>query len=1041
MLQQLFMSFFFMGVTLYSISQTFEEKDFTRLTIKNGLVDNYITSIEQDENGYIWVGSDVGLCLYDGNSFSNYSYETANRQLLSQRIVHLKKITPHHIGIIGRAGFQVLNTKDFTVQNFTIPDTTRFTYYLNNPWDAKLMANGSFAVSTSTGFYVFDKTGKLNFRYDGYKLNDIDTKTLRYGRDIFSVSDHEYLVYLELFKVAYYNSEKKIYRVIDSSESAWSFFTRPSAPIANQWITKYQLSPHEFIFINEEKDTIVYYDHATKKTIASVLPFSSNVQELTFESKITKLNDSVFVLNGGSRGFWLLTLDRKTGQITCDGKKYLGNFKINCLFVDKENRLWAGTPEGLLQQKLNKPFLNVYAFDPLSLNDNLTGAFNCAYRYKNYLYLGRYSRYTGLIMLDTGSMKLIKIYNFYGAFSPWNEVRSIQMYHPDTLWIGTNAGFLWFDTKTEQYGKIADDNRMPDNTKFLKLNMSSATGKDGYAWFWAFLEGEAARYHPATNTIRYFNSDSDPALPFTRLKKISTDSYGDVWLSGHSLAKWNSRKEIFDTLMLSYGGTKKFNDNMLMLSPDDNGSLWLYNDENGLLQYIINEKKFVQYNIKDGLLSDNLESLSPVINNSLWIAYRAQLQNFNIHTKKLTTYGPWIGSQHKPTVASIYYDSSGNACYLFCKNDLIKFSSIPPAIPPASNEILLQKIIINNSKTLFTPGNDVKLKPGENSLAIYYTVIDFESGADFIYTYKLNSAETWTQIGNQHYITLTDLPSGNYLLQLKAMAKSGQEVIKEFSFYIAPPFWKTIWFYVLVFLLLAGIAYYLHRRRITHITQKANIDKLLAQTEMKALHSQMNPHFIFNCLNSIREMILNNENEQASLYLSKFARLIRITLNHSSKPFVSLEDTIDYLQRYLEMEQIRKSNFRYTIDVDENLQTNEILLPPMLIQPFIENAIWHGSSAGKEMNLTIHFKRKEQELVCIVDDNGIGIDASLKNKEPQLNYQSVGISNIKQRIHVLNEKYNLKSTIDIKDKSGLPSNGQTGTIVTLHLPIKTSESQ
>ena len=492
--------------------------------------------------------------------------------------------------------------------------------------------------------------------------------------------------------------------------------------------------------------------------------------------------------------------------------------------------------------------------------------------------------------------------------------------------------------------------------------------------------------------------------------------------------------------MLSYGGSKKFNDNILMLSADDSGSLWLYNDENGLLQYIINNKKFVQYNLNDGLLSDNLEALSPVINNSLWIAYRAQLQNFNIHTKKLTTYGQWNSVQmHKPTATYIYYDSSGNSCYLFCKNEIIKFASVPPPTPPTDNKILLQKMIINNSKTFFTPDNDIRLKPGENSLAIYYTVIDFESGADLFYGYKLNNAETWTQTGNQHYITLTDLPSGNYLLQLKATTKSGQEIIKEFSFYIAPPFWKTIWFYVLIFLLLAGIAYYLLRRRISHITQKANIDKLLAQTEMKALHSQMNPHFIFNCLNSIREMILNNENEQASLYLSKFARLIRITLNHSAKQFVSLEDTIDYLTRYLEMESIRTSNFSYTFDVDRDLQTAEIFLPPMLIQPFIENAIWHGASPEKKMHLSILFKRKNLELICVVEDDGIGIETSLKNKEDQVNYQSVGISNIKQRILVLNEKYNLKSTVNIEDKASLSPGSNTGTIVTLHLTIKTSE--
>jgi sensor histidine kinase YesM len=210
----------------------------------------------------------------------------------------------------------------------------------------------------------------------------------------------------------------------------------------------------------------------------------------------------------------------------------------------------------------------------------------------------------------------------------------------------------------------------------------------------------------------------------------------------------------------------------------------------------------------------------------------------------------------------------------------------------------------------------------------------------------------------------------------------------------------------------------------------------LAQTEMKALHSQMNPHFIFNCLNSIREMILNNETKPASHYLSKFAQLIRITLDNSTKPFVSLKNTIDYLQRYLEMEQIRTNYFTYTIEVDEELQAENIFLPPMLIQPFIENAIWHGAHPNKPIQLSIAFLQKNHELVCIIEDDGIGIETSLKNKGNNINHQSIGISNIKHRISLLNEKYHFHSTVSIEDKSAIiPKNG-TGTKVTLHLPAK-----
>ncbi|HJS54337.1 MAG TPA: histidine kinase, partial [Chitinophagaceae bacterium] len=310
---------------------------------------------------------------------------------------------------------------------------------------------------------------------------------------------------------------------------------------------------------------------------------------------------------------------------------------------------------------------------------------------------------------------------------------------------------------------------------------------------------------------------------------------------------------------------------------------------------------------------------------------------------------------------------------------------------------------------------------------------------DYNFAYRLGKTHTWINLGKQRTITLANLSTGKHSLELKALARSGTEKIKEFNFTISPPFWKTTWFIALVIVAGLALLYIFYRIRISQIRQKSNIDRLLAKTEMKALHAQMNPHFIFNCLNSIREMILHNETNQASLYLSKFARLIRITLNQSSKPFVSLSDTIDYLERYIEMEKIRSDHFTYTIEIGEHLHPEEIMLPPMLIQPFIENAIWHGASTNVNMEIKINFQKKDNELVCIVEDNGIGIDESLRKKQSTPNEPSVGIENIKQRIELLNEKYNLRSSLSIEDKSSLSGSKKTGTIVTLFLSIKPND--
>jgi LytS/YehU family sensor histidine kinase len=294
-------------------------------------------------------------------------------------------------------------------------------------------------------------------------------------------------------------------------------------------------------------------------------------------------------------------------------------------------------------------------------------------------------------------------------------------------------------------------------------------------------------------------------------------------------------------------------------------------------------------------------------------------------------------------------------------------------------------------------------------------------------------------MGSQQNILLTNISPGTYKMQVKVYAFDNKwpEQTKEIEITIRPPFWKTPWFLVLLFLVIAGSCYYLYRRRIKGLKQKANLDKQLAQSEMKALHSQMNPHFIFNSLNSISQMVMNDEKINATRYLGNYAQLIRMNLEHSQQTFISLKENIEYLQLYLELEHTRTNNFVHKLEVDAGLEPNDIMLPPMLIQPFIENAIWYGpTGANSSMNLRIRFLKKNDELLCIVEDNGVGINASRENKNKKIpTHRSMGISNVRQRIKILNEKYGLNYRLLIVDKSSENGSGKTGTIVTLALPL------
>ncbi|MGN6292762.1 MAG: histidine kinase [Chitinophagaceae bacterium] len=1033
----LFFSFLFIIYAGMPAKAQYEAKKFTLYTVRDGLSDNNINCLQQDDQGYLWIGTDAGLNRFDGNSFRKFYRSTAPLQLPSISIKRIKQFGPRRIGIFTQGGFILLNTKNYSIQPYRVPDSTAIGVYVNMPWDAVELPDKSFALSTAAGFYRFSEKGALLYRHDAFSADDIGKKRMLYGRDFFKLTEKRYLLYVNEAGLAMYDVEKENFRELGTDKTERIILAPSPFQETTLWTVKYQLSDHEFLFIRNGQNKITYYNHLLKKTVVSPLSFHI-ADSLNWESKITALNDSTLAINSNTNGFYILKINRQTGTVTADGNKYLRDYKVYCLYSDKDGRLWAGTTEGLLKEELQTPVINAWHYEPTG-GEKYTGGFSTLYRYKNKLYAGRYSYSKGLAIIDPSTMKLVKEIDFFSDKSNWNEIRNIEIYHPDTLWIGTSGGLLWFDTRTEQYGKVLDENKYKWAQDFSPILAPARS--DGYAWICGYLDGKVVRYHIPTRTFTLYTAQTTPALPFERVKNIVYDSYGDVWISGHSLARWNNQKKIFDTVITVYGGDNKYNDDIVAITADNNGSLWLHNAFNGLLEYRIKEKKFVAYSMKDGLPSDVLQSMSQVIDNKLWVAGNSQLSLFDSKNKQFTVYDYHDGLPgHRPTGRRMYHDEQTGFVYL-CSNEYIaRFPFSPQKPNDPGSELVIEEIAVNSERTLYLPQKSFELRYTENNLNISYSVIDFEK-SNYLFSWRLNNSDHWNVAGNQRSISLSNLSPGNYTLELKASGKLGTEKTKFLSFTIRPPFWKTGWFISLAILLIGSGIYFFYRRRIKFIRQKAEIDKQLSQTEMKALQAQMSPHFIFNSLNSIREMILNNENKDASHYLSKFAHLIRITLDQSAQSFVSLRNTVDYLQRYMEMEQIRNNLFSFDIKMDENIDQDETFIPPMLIQPFIENGLWHGVEAGnKAIHITIRFKKDNNYLYCTVEDNGIGINEAQKNKINNRGlYQPHGISNIKDRIMLLNEKYGLQCKVNICDKQDFSGSNDTGTVVTICLPLEINE--
>jgi hypothetical protein len=288
-----------------------------------------------------------------------------------------------------------------------------------------------------------------------------------------------------------------------------------------------------------------------------------------------------------------------------------------------------------------------------------------------------------------------------------------------------------------------------------------------------------------------------------------------------------------------------------------------------------------------------------------------------------------------------------------------------------------------------------QLNYNQNRIAINFSLLDFgEDEAEKIY-YKINDEE-WTLISNKtRTLEFPSLAPNNYNIRFKHGNKISKEVI---TFEILPPYWKRWWFLLLSFIVIATSAYAYYKYQISLLfnqvkllREKVQLEQNLSKSILKSIKSQMNPHFFYNALNTIQAYIFTNDKEKANNYLAKFSKLTRLILEQSEKETISLIEEVEALTLYLELEKMRfVDGFEYSIELKNISNKENIEFPPMIVQPFVENAVKHGL-LHQESNkiLSIVFEEKKQHLIITIDDNGIGRKRSEElNKIKKEKYQS-----------------------------------------------------
>ena len=469
--------------------------------------------------------------------------------------------------------------------------------------------------------------------------------------------------------------------------------------------------------------------------------------------------------------------------------------------------------------------------------------------------------------------------------------------------------------------------------------------------------------------------------------------------------------------------------------------------ENGLLEYDIATQKFSVKGTEQEIFKLEINSLKKDSLNKLWIYTLHGLFRYNIEKNEFKKFTPSDGLYDNSLDPVQMFEYNSNM-YVGYRMAYTKFNPLEVDVNNNKVNPFITEIKINNQLQKIDMDSCSKailqLHYTQNNITFNFTGIDYTSSEKITFAHQLVGIDKdWIYDGTKRFATYTNLAGGSYIFKVKSCNSSGlwSNEVAQFQFYIRPPFWQTWWFKALLILgfiaLVVCIAFYRIKKIRTKEEQKTAANKLMLELEMKALRSQMNPHFIFNSLNSIQKYIWANKQEDASEYLTKFSTLMRMILNNSMHKLVTLEDEMLSLNLYLELEHRRCSNkFDYTITIDKTIIQNEILIAPMLLQPYIENAIWHGLLQKEDRGkLTILINKiDDNTLQAIIEDDGVGRKKAMEIKSrKQNNTTSYGMAITEQRLAIADVDGRIGKII-IDDLYN--ANDAIGTKVTLEIPVE-----
>ncbi|HOY19705.1 MAG TPA: histidine kinase [Haliscomenobacter sp.] len=1023
------------------------QKDFhfENYTTRNGLSHNEIRTILRDKQGFLWLGTGNGLNRFDGREFKVYlPNPKVKNALQGASITGLGEDPQGRIWVTNNKGIDIYNplTGDFSKLDLI----------------SEAALDHSFRVGC---FITFDHTGRAIITSGHHNILIIEPDGKQRIITTPEVPKEDRPLELK------HQKGNKVYITIPKSkEEVWlsSDHGLFSLRLKDDHFTHYPLKGCTWNF----GPGSMYYEKAKERVWMTA--FGSGFFYLDVRTGIWgKLRKEIYIQDYISAGQSMAAFgadylflntpglyNLKTGSfffakhIPDDPYSFPTGTAL-CAYTDREGILWIGTTVGLVKldphlQGFKHVFLEAH---PVFDYDN--SVFDIFFEPKDKKFYASSFYCGGVYAYDPISKSSEDITSKLPA--PLRGTCKILRDSKGKTWITANGTLYEADFVNHRFTP-ARSAPPPKGVRLDPVVPDMEEDADGNIWLAKWGVGPLI-YDRKANILSHVEGDRYADEPNRAYMLCADRARKHIWMCTAGNGIWTydikTRKATSIVELKDKDGALVSLNDASGIECDFEDKIWV-STRLGLVAIDANKKALVLTEV-NGLANSQIEGLGKDLKGRLWLATASGISMVDPRTLEVRNFDERHGLKLDATLDAFSVLPSGEVCsgtkrgfIIFHPDSVLQYGS---ALKPIITNFRLEGRTWKEAGQVGNWREKIVLKPSQNIFSIEYAAPNFTLSEDTRFSYYLEGLDkTWSEPQQNKEVTFTSVPPGTYKFCLKARNKDGiwSKQITTLDIVIKPPFWQTPWFIALINLIIGGLIYGAYRLRTWQIRKeermKAEFNKRLAEVEMAALRSQMNPHFLFNCLNSINRFIQRNEPDTASAYLTKFSRLIRLVLDNSRSNLVTLRDELEALRLYLELEAMRFVNrFTYHINISPDLDITCLEIPPMIIQPYVENAIWHGlmhkeAKPGEECHLEVRVFPEGNTLVVEVEDNGVGrnMARALKSKSATAQ-KSHGMAVTAERIQMINQIYQTEASIIIEDLY-TPEGKAAGTKVRLTLPLE-----